>query len=263
MRVGRVHEILQTHTTGRAIRWVDETGSTNQDAADWANDGAPDGAVLGSDHQTSGRGRLGRTWEDAPGQNLLFSIVLYPAGTDAVLNLIPLVAGVAIHEVVQQLVPDENVALKWPNDILIGGRKVCGILAESNLSASGRDLRVVCGVGLNVNQLEFNADIRTSATSLAAKAGRHFELEVVLAKCLNAFEEHYDRWLARQTGPILDIYRRHMLWLGENISLREPHSPAAITGIVRDLAEDGGLVIETPTGCRTFYAGELTSQVDG
>src|SRR5690606_12415094 len=146
----------RTARFGRTHRALGATGSTNADALAWATEGAPDGALVTAEHQTAGRGRHGRTWTDAPGLSLLASLLLRPTLPPDRLGLLPLAAGLAAADAVESvtgLVP----RLKWPNDVLLGGRKVGGLLLESRLGDG--PATVVLGLGLNVGQADFPPEL--------------------------------------------------------------------------------------------------------
>ena len=166
---------------GRPYRFVDRCPSTQR-----LLDGAREGAVVATDEQTEGRGRLGRAWQAPPGSSVLFSIVLDPDVPSERLPELSLVAGAAVAEALSAEAKVETT-VKHPNDVLIGGRKVAGILAES---AEGR---VVLGVGVNVMQSrdELPAD---TATSLALE-GASVDRAELLASILERLEDHYDRWV--------------------------------------------------------------------
>jgi BirA family biotin operon repressor/biotin-[acetyl-CoA-carboxylase] ligase len=166
---------------GRPYTFVDRCASTQR-----LLDGAPEGAVAATDEQTEGRGRLGRSWHAPPGSSLLFSIVLEPAVPPDRLPELSLVAGAAVAEALSAetgLV----TTVKHPNDVLIGGRKAAGILAES---AEGR---VVLGIGVNVTQSRDELPIE-GATSLALE-GAEVDRAALLAAVLERLEAHYDRWV--------------------------------------------------------------------
>jgi len=167
---------------GRPYRFVDRCASTQR-----LLDGAAEGAVVATDEQTEGRGRLGRTWQAPAGSSVLFSVVLEPDVPAERLPELSLVAGAAVAEA---LAAQANVAttVKHPNDVLIDGRKVAGILAES---AEGR---VVLGVGVNVTQSQDELPADT-ATSLALE-GASVDREELLASILERLEDHYDRWVS-------------------------------------------------------------------
>jgi BirA family biotin operon repressor/biotin-[acetyl-CoA-carboxylase] ligase len=166
---------------GRPYTFVDRCASTQR-----LLDGAREGAVVATDEQTEGRGRLGRTWHAPPGTGLLFSIVLEPSVPGERLPELSLVAGAAVAEAVSAETGLE-ATVKHPNDVLIGGRKVAGILAES---AAGR---VVLGIGVNVAQSRDELPPDADATSLALEGARVDRAEL-LAAILERLEAHYDRW---------------------------------------------------------------------
>lgn len=152
---------------------------------------APEGAVAAADEQTAGRGRLGRRWYAPAGTSLLVSVQLRPDVPGSHLPELSLVAGGAVAEAIEAMA---GVAptVKFPNDVLVGGRKVAGVLAEA------RDGRVVLGVGVNVNvpERELPTDVETPATSLAAAAGRELDRAELLAELLERLERRYDAWLS-------------------------------------------------------------------
>lgn len=166
---------------GKPYRHVPECASTQRlFAAD-----AAEGATVATDHQTEGRGRLGRTWEDAPGRGLLCSIVLRPARAVSDWPQLSLIAG----EAVAAALPLDALVLE-PNDVVVGGRKIAGILPEA------ADGRVVLGIGVNVNQTaeELPADARKPPTSLRLELGREIARGPLLATVLAELERRYDAW---------------------------------------------------------------------
>ena len=176
-----MHAVPLRGRFGRPYTFVDRCASTQR-----LLDGAHEGAVVATDEQTEGRGRLGRTWHAPAGTSLLFSIVLEPSVPGARLPELSLVAGTAVAEAVAAETGLETT-VKHPNDVLIGGRKVAGILAES------ADGRVVLGMGLNVAQSRDELPPDADATSLALE-GAQVERAELLAAILERLEEHYDRW---------------------------------------------------------------------
>jgi BirA family transcriptional regulator, biotin operon repressor / biotin---[acetyl-CoA-carboxylase] ligase len=170
---------------GRPFTFVERCASTQR-----LLDGAPEGAVVAADEQTEGRGRLGRTWQAPRGTSLLFSVVLVPPVEPARFPELALVAGAAVADAIEAET-GLHASIKHPNDVLIGGRKVAGILAEAN------DGRVVLGVGVNVSQsrAQLPAAAETPATSLALEGASVARVQL-LAVLLERLEEHYDRWIS-------------------------------------------------------------------
>ena len=227
---------------GRPYLWSESCAST-QDVL--RGRGLPEGAVAVTEHQTSGRGREGRRWEDAPGQALLLSLLLRPPAGSQVQQL-SLVAGLAVAETVE---PARDLAsLKWPNDVLLGGRKVAGILLE----ASGED--VVCGIGVNVSQTEAElpADTRLPAASLFTAMGQAPERAELLASLLLTLEHRYDAWRHRGLAPLVDELEARNALRGH--AVRIGHE----AGTVVRIALDGRLALRRDDGTEVLVgSGEV------
>ncbi|MDD4356941.1 MAG: biotin--[acetyl-CoA-carboxylase] ligase [Smithellaceae bacterium] len=157
---------------GHRLHYYDKIGSTNEEAFRLGEEGAPEGTVLIAESQTSGKGRMQRVWYSPPGANIYTSVILRPPAGTMKATQIPIAAGVAAAETLNELCPGK-AWIKWPNDVLIGGKKVCGILAQIKMSGQAVDF-VVVGIGINVNlgRKQFPRDIQAIATSMAIEAGR-------------------------------------------------------------------------------------------
>jgi len=252
--------LLRTVRFGRPLRWLAETGSTNADAAAWAVEGVAEGAVVGAEHQTAGRGRHGRAWSDAPGMNLLFSVVLRPPLPPERLGLVPLAAGVAVAEAVAPWVAPVVPQLKWPNDVLLGGRKAAGLLLEGHL-APGTPSTLVLGLGLNVNQPDFPPEIVGGATSLALEAGRPLPRAPLLADLLLALERRYDALLGGDGAGVCAAFEARMAGRGTEaaVAFAEDGRPP-LRGTLLGVDPTGALRLATPDGPRLVAAGEVTFQ---
>ncbi|MCR5304418.1 MAG: biotin--[acetyl-CoA-carboxylase] ligase [Lachnospiraceae bacterium] len=185
--------LLDTKWAGRNLLFKDTTGSTNRDVMDLAEDGAPHGTVVAAGHQSAGRGRKGRSWQSPVGSTVSFSILLRPDYAPDTAPMVTIVMAMAVMRALKKVTGLET-AVKWPNDVLINGKKVCGILTEMNVQ--GSSIRyVVIGVGVNVNiekAEDFPEEIREKATSLYLETGEKVSRSRVTAECCNAFEELYD-----------------------------------------------------------------------
>ena len=157
---------------GRLLHYRETVDSTNRFAMGLAREGAPEGTVVLADRQTAGMGRLQRAWQSPPGCNLYLSVILRPPVAPPDASPITLLAGVAVAEAIASVCPAGVVGIKWPNDVQIRGRKVCGILTE--MATAGGSRAVIIGIGLNVNikRENFDPGHRDSATSLREETGR-------------------------------------------------------------------------------------------
>lgn len=270
--VRRTQRRLQTQRLGRPMEGHASLGSTNTRASQWAADGAAEGSTVIAEQQTAGRGRHGRRWTARAGQNLTFSVVLRPgdahADRDALpparFGLLALAAGVAVCEVVAEAVAEAVAppapSLKWPNDVLLNGRKCCGILLES--STGTRPGPVIVGVGLNVNQDDFSSvpGDGLAATSLLLETGRSLDRAPLLATLLERLEARYLSLFVDGGASVRDTCERRLSQRGRRVTLRLPGSGERLEGTARGLAADGALRLETAAGERTVHAGEVTTR---
>jgi BirA family biotin operon repressor/biotin-[acetyl-CoA-carboxylase] ligase len=218
---------------GEPYLYAAETTSTQDILRDSAY---AHGAVAVAEHQTAGRGRSGRRWDDAPSTALLFSVLLRPPA-GAALPQLSLVVGLAVAEAIE-LVSGVRAHVKWPNDVLVEGGKVAGILLEAS------DGDVVCGVGINVNQVEHDLPplTRTAATSLRLAAGRTLDRGIVLTSVLRELEYRYTDWLAGGLASLLEELERRNTLRGQKVRV------AGRTGIAGAIAPDGRLTIVLERG---------------
>ncbi len=230
---------------GRAVRALDTVESTQAVLARLAREGAPEGTVVTARHQTAGRGRRGRPWWDAPGQSLLMSVLLRPPIPIAQAPQLSLVAGLAVADA---LGPAAGVAarIRWPNDVLIGGRKVCGVLPETVSSADGRVGHLLLGIGINVDQSEFPDDLRDHATSLRLATGVSHDQGRLLAALLAALDRRYAEWLAGGFARLREEWRRLASTLGERVRI-----PDGREGVAVDVDGDGALLVDAGEGVLT------------
>lgn len=248
--------LLRTNHFGKAAAGYAVADSTNTLAATWASAQAPTGALIVAESQTAGRGRLGRTWHAQPGHNLLFSVVLRPQITPDRYGLLTLAASVAVAEVLSSYASLQPVAIKWPNDVLVDGRKCCGMLLET---ARATPPAVILGIGLNVNQTDFPSELQTRATSLRLTTGEIIPRAPLLADLLLALET----WLAHTESPdgqrlILQTYERHLAGRGTSVTFRLTDSATPLQGTLAGIAQDGALLLQDGPNLRTFHAGEIT-----
>ncbi|MCB9126976.1 MAG: biotin--[acetyl-CoA-carboxylase] ligase [Ardenticatenales bacterium] len=234
---------LATRWLGQPLLFRDEVDSTNRQLRQLAEGGAAGvGAVLISDFQWGGRGRRGRGWQAPRGSALLLSALL-PVPTMVPLTLLPIAVAVAVAEGVEAQ-GEAAIQLKWPNDLLVGGKKVGGILIESAVSSAGQALLVV-GIGINVNQRPAAFDALPAATSLYAALGTEVPRGPLLAAVLAALEQ---RWDDLQAGwQPHAAWRRRAVALGAAITVHGAAGPTW-SATLRDLHHDGRLYVEDEAG---------------
>ncbi|HEX6469068.1 MAG TPA: biotin--[acetyl-CoA-carboxylase] ligase [Streptosporangiaceae bacterium] len=252
---------------------VAETGSTNADLAAAAAAGAPEGTVLVAEAQLAGRGRLGRAWAAPPRSGLTFSLLLRPDVPVTRQTWLPLLAGVAVATAVERLTARAaagdfgaaagstavRAALKWPNDVLAGERKLGGILVERAGEA------VIVGIGLNVTLRAAELPVPT-ATSLAIEDAAVTDREMLLRAILREFEQWYGGWRAAGGDPersgLRAAYRRACATLGRAVRIELP-GEGVVTGTATDVDGDGRLLVRTDDGMdggaaeRAFSAGDV------
>lgn len=227
-------------TLGTGLSAVVETGSTNDDAFTAAQNGAPHGTVFVAESQTKGRGRRGHTWTSPPSANLTFSILLRPRIALERVALLALVAGLSVRSVVAARVA-ADISVKWPNDVVVGRRKVAGILVESRLSGTTVEA-VVVGIGLNVHMESLPDDIAAVATSLALLGARDPIREELLADLLGDFESRLGRFVSSGLAPLVGELRQFDALQGQAISVSGQRGTGA------GIDEDGSLLIRDDAG---------------
>lgn len=246
-----VRAALGPSTMWRDVRVVEQTGSTSSDLAALARLGAVEGTVVAADHQVSGRGRLDRRWDAPPGTAVTVSLLLRPAEV-AVSRWpwLPLLTGVAVVAAVRA-VSGVPAGLKWPNDVMVSGRKLGGILAEVVPDGAGA---VVVGVGLNVSAAA--AQLPPTGTSLALCGAPRTSRAELLAAVLAAVEEEYVSW--RRAGGDTDpsAYRALCTTIGATVRLSVPGGDE-LTGMAVDVDDCGRLVLRTASGDRAFSVGDV------
>jgi BirA family biotin operon repressor/biotin-[acetyl-CoA-carboxylase] ligase len=229
------------------VHFEEVTGSTNRTAWDLAMAGAPEWTLVGANHQTAGRGRLGRTWEDVPGRSLLFSIVLRPTWLPpAGAGVIPLAAGVAMATAAREVAGIE-VRCKWPNDLLIDDHKVGGILAESRVSSERMD-HVIVGIGVNLDP-PGNLD-------LAAGLGE-VESSALLEAFLRAFVSGYAPDASAFIRSVVGAYPKESATIGREVEVTTTGG-RGVRGRAAGVDEAGSLGVDTPTGRVWITSGEVT-----
>jgi BirA family biotin operon repressor/biotin-[acetyl-CoA-carboxylase] ligase len=241
----------------RDVRWFAETDSTQHVARELARAGAAEGTTVIAERQTAGRGRLGRSWHSPPGRNLYCSVVLRPALEPAAVPQVGLVVGLAVADAVAETT-GLRPAIKWPNDVLLGGRKVAGILTEMEAEVE-RVHHVIAGIGVNLN-LEaraFPRELRGKATSLRVATGRRIDRAAFTAGLLAALEARYGRFLTGGFPSVRSEWESYSALTGRTVVAAAPGDEVA--GRVLGLDADGALRVRCPDGSvARVVAGEVT-----
>ncbi len=250
---------LDTAWVARAYRWLERTDSTNRVAAEWADEGAPHGAAVVAETQDAGRGRLGRSFFSPAYRNLYTSIVLR-RGLEPTLAF---AAGVAVARAAAETLGDRAaIELKWPNDLLVGGRKAAGILVESSGSRGSRVAVLGIGVNLNVDPEEFPQEFRDRATSLAACAGHPIDRTGFAVALYGTLENALERHERGGFEAIRDEFEAFFRMRGRRVGVHEVTSGAGAQGVegrVLGVASDGALRIERDDGAEErVLAGDVT-----
>ena len=237
----------------RKIIRLTRVDSTQRVAFELAERGAADGTVVVADTQTAGRGRRGRVWQDEPGDSLLTSVIVRSQLRVVDLPKLSLAAALAVAEAIEATT-GLRARLKWPNDVLVNGRKLAGILLESRIVA---EPVVVAGIGINLRQRSFPEELAQTATSVDLEAGRAVGREELLEAVLDAF----DRWRTRLERDGFAPLRERWLALADTIGRAVTVGEHA--GVAVDLAADGALVLQEAQGVRHVVAGEVLGSEHG
>jgi BirA family biotin operon repressor/biotin-[acetyl-CoA-carboxylase] ligase len=244
---------LRTTNFGKTLFLYDSVDSTN-DIAKNIYRTAAEGTVIVAEEQTSGRGRLGRKWHSTRGESLTFSIILRPDIQQPFLGILSLYAGLAVAETIEELlgIPPE---CKWPNDILIEGKKCCGILSESSF-VNDRCAGIIIGIGINVNQQEFPPEISSTAVSLLQIAKAQYANDAVLSTLLFRMEQLYPLVQHHRYGQLCEGWLRYAKMMGKVVTITQ--SQGSHQGIAKRIEENGELVLLCNGEEKRFSSGDLT-----
>ncbi len=247
---------LTTKWLGHSLVYADVTGSTNTDAAVLGREGARHGTVVVADRQTSGRGRLGRTWESEQGINLYMSALLRPRLTPAEAPQLSLIAGVAVSSALEQR--GLAARIKWPNDVVVGKRKVCGVLTEID-AETDRVSFVVVGIGVNINSREsdFPEELRPRATSFLIETGSRLSRAAFLSELLAELERVYEAFEAEGFAAVRSEWEQRSDMAGRKVAI--DGAGRRVEGVCRGIGHDGSLLVEDGQGRQErVIAGDVT-----
>lgn len=231
---------------GRDIRAFQETTSTNDVADKLGRDGVKEGVVVFAESQTKGRGRLGRSWVSSQGKGLWFSVLLRPALSPQAATQITVASATALARALRKAAGIQ-CGIKWPNDILVNDRKLCGILTEMTAEVDKINY-IVLGIGVNVNfaESDFPPDLRKIATSLAIEAGRKFKRAEVAAAILRELNRDYLRIKAGEFPAVADEWEESCITIGRNVEIS--FGNRVVHGRAESLDPEGALLVRTQHG---------------
>ncbi|NSG87289.1 biotin--[acetyl-CoA-carboxylase] ligase [Blautia faecis] len=234
---------IHTKWAGKTVHFARETDSTNLWIKRLAKEGAPEGTLALAEFQSAGRGRLGRSWEVPEGTSVMMSILLRPKFEPQYAPMLTLVMGMAVAKAVKKLGFD--VSIKWPNDVVVSHKKICGILTEMGVRDGKIDYAVI-GVGINVNIREFPEEMADKATSLYLESGREFDRSQIPGLVMEAFEEYYEKFAATcDLSGLKEEYESILANYDQPVRVlaKEPYE-----GVARGITDGGELLVEKTDG---------------
>ncbi len=248
-----------TRWVGSRVDYHPELDSTNLRAEALARAGAPEGTLVVADAQTAGRGRLGRSWFSPPGRNLYLSLILRPRIRADLAHAYAFVGALAVVDSAAALLgPNAPLEIKWPNDVLVGGRKLSGVNLPACLDGD-RVAALVLGIGVNVNLAadELPPELAAIATSLRIASGRPLDRTAFAEELLLRLEGWIERLRDSGFAPILDAYAKWLRMRGSRVRIGGPGIAREVEGIALGLAEDGALLLRTSGGIERILAGDV------
>lgn len=247
---------LDTRWIGRTVEYYEVITTTNQYAKKAGEEGAPEGLLVVAEEQTQGKGRFGRWWKTPSGTCIAMTLLLRPKLPPARISMVTLVMGLAVTAACRELY-GLPAGIKWPNDVVLHGKKVCGILTEMSAEMMAVNY-IVIGTGINVNLKEFPKELEDTATSIALELGHEVNRAQLIAACMKKFEEYYEAFV--QDGDLSRLMETYNDWLlnkGQQVRVLEPGSE--YTGIALGINHAGELFVQREDGSvETVYAGEVS-----
>ncbi len=238
----------------RSIYYYDCLGSTNDEARKLAEEGAVDGSLVLADMQHAGKGRLGRSFFSPSGSGIWMSLILKPEIVPAKASMITLVGALAIQAAMKDFGIESGI--KWPNDIVVNGKKVTGILTEMRAEPGHVDY-VILGIGINVNMTDFPDELEAVATSMSLVSGKTYERAEIVRRFLEHFDDYYQKFLTTgDLSSLKETYNQHLIHRNKHIHVHEIRRVWA--GISLGINELGELIVQGPEGDVEVRSGEVS-----
>lgn len=256
MSKAEIDSLVDTKWAGKNVIYYDETDSTNNRAKEGGNNKEPHGTLFVADMQMAGKGRRGRIWKSPSGSSIYMTILLYPDIPPVKAPQLTLIMAIAVAEGIREVTGLET-KIKWPNDIVVNGKKICGILTEMSTEIDYIN-HVVIGIGINVNMESFPEDIAKTATSLRIEAGKEFRRFELIAAIMEHFEKAYEAVCeAGSLEPIMEDYNRLLVNCGRRVRVLEPEHE--YDALALGIDKTGELQVECEDGSRkSVFAGEVS-----
>lgn len=250
-----LRSIRKTRWIGENIYYYDVTDSTNLRANRLAEEGAPHGTLVVADAQEAGRGRRGRAWDSVGGISIYMTLLLKPDIDSANASMLTLVAAMAVSEGIRR-VTGLDAGIKWPNDIVVNGKKVCGILTEMSAQMDYVN-HIVIGIGINVHNESFSEEIASTATSLLIESGKRWNRAELIEAVWEAFEDYYEVYLATQDlKGLRNGYDALLVNKGQRVRVLDPKEP--FEGVAQGVTDRGELIVDTWESRKLVSSGEVS-----
>lgn len=247
--------IRKTKWVGTEICYFDVTDSTNTQAKSMGEGDAPNGTLVVAGKQESGRGRRGRSFESPAGTGIFMTLLLRPEIEPQNASMLTLVSALAVAKGIEHMV-DLPVQIKWPNDIVINGKKVCGILTEMSAQMDYVNY-IVIGIGINVGNEEFPEEIKDVATSIYLESGKHVNRAMLIEKIWEEFEDYYELYEKTQDlSSLVKEYDSYLVNRGQKVRVLDPKEP--YEGKAMGITDRGELIVDTWEARRLVSAGEVS-----
>mgnify|MGYP004506963177 FL=1 len=256
MSKAEIESLMDTKWVGSNVVYYDEIDSTNNRAKEAGDNKAPHGTLFVADMQVAGKGRRGRVWQSPAGSSIYMTILLYPEISPLKAPQLTLVMAIAVAEGIKE-VTGLDTKIKWPNDIVVNGRKICGILTEMSTEIDYIN-HVVIGAGINVNQDDFPEDIRKTASSLKMEFGKQVKRSELIAAIMKSFEKDYEIFVKTEDlSGLQELYNSMLVNLDRDVKVLEPGNEYEAHAL--GINKTGELIVRTAEGEeKEIYAGEVS-----
>ena len=256
MSKAEIESLMDTKWAGSNVVYYDEIDSTNNRAKEAGDNKAPHGTLVVADMQVAGKGRRGRVWQSPAGSSIYMTILLYPEISPLKAPQLTLVMAIAVAEGIKE-VTGLDTKIKWPNDIVVNGRKICGILTEMSTEIDYIN-HVVIGAGINVNQDDFPEDIRKTASSLKMEFGKQVKRSELIAAIMKSFEKDYEIFVKTEDlSGLQELYNSMLVNLDRDVKVLEPGNEYEAHAL--GINKTGELIVRTAEGEeKEIYAGEVS-----